>query len=128
VQIDKELSNLEPTSNKKSKESPKQQVIGILLEVKESSQIKLLFSYLVYNAGWTPKYDLRVTGASKAMQVSYFGMIQQNTGEDWYVTTVCEGDCTTVDWIRFVLFCVLLKFLLYMGRLPLVCREREKCF
>jgi len=80
----------------KSKESPKQQVIGILLEVKESSQVKLLFSYLVHNAGWTPKYDLRVTSASKAMQVSYFGMIQQNTGEDWYVTIMCEGGRTTV--------------------------------
>jgi len=93
VQIDEELSNLEPTSNKKSEESPKQQVIGILLEVKESSQVKLLFSYLVHNAGWTPKYDLRVTSASKAMQVSYFGMIQQNTGEDWYVWRVY---CTRV--------------------------------
>ena len=91
LQIDEELSNLEPTSHKKPEESPKQQVIGILLDVKEPSQIKLLFSYLVHNAGWTPKYDLRVISANKTMQVSYFGMIQQNTGEDWYVAIMNGG-------------------------------------
>ncbi|XP_065920409.1 protein F37C4.5-like [Dysidea avara] len=92
--IDEELSNLEPTSHKKPEESPKQQVIGILLDVKEPSQIKLLFSYLVHNAGWTPKYDLRVISANKTMQVSYFGMIQQNTGEDWNATNVCLSTAT----------------------------------
>lgn len=81
------MSNLEPASKKKTKdkEPPKQQVIGILLEVKEASEVKLLFSYLVHDASWTPKYDLRVSSVDKKMEVGYFGLIQQNTGEDWYV-------------------------------------------
>ena len=65
--------------------APKQQVIGVLLEVKETSEVKLRFSYLVHDAGWTPKYDLRVSSVDKKMEVGYFGLIQQNTGEDWYV-------------------------------------------
>ena len=84
------LSDLEPSTKKKSegKDTPKQQVIGILLDVKESAEVKLLFSYLVHDAGWTPKYDLRVSSTDKKMEVGYFGLIQQNTGEDWYVHTI----------------------------------------
>lgn len=61
----------------------KQQVIGVLLTVQEEAEIQLLISYVVSNASWTPKYDLRVSSAERAMQVSYFGMVEQNTGEDW---------------------------------------------
>ena len=61
----------------------KQQVIGILLTVQEKGEIQLLVSYVVSNAKWTPKYDLRVSSAERTMQVTYFGMVEQNTGEDW---------------------------------------------
>lgn len=58
-------------------------MIGVLLDVKESGQVELNVSYVVSNAGWSPKYDLRVMSADRKMTVSYFGMIQQNTEEDW---------------------------------------------
>lgn len=73
---------MEPTLGKLP-EVLKQQVIGILLTVKESAEVQLLVSYVVTNASWTPKYDLRVSSAERTMEVSYFGMVQQNTGEDW---------------------------------------------
>lgn len=94
--IDLKLSDLEPSTKKKSegKDTPKQQVIGILLEVKESAEVKLLFSYLVHDAGWTPKYDLRVSSIDKKMEVGYFGLIQQNTGEDWNATNVSLSTAT----------------------------------
>lgn len=60
-----------------------QQVIGVLLTVQEEAEIQLLISYVVSNASWTPKYDLRVSSAERTMQVTYFGMVQQNTGEGW---------------------------------------------
>ena len=60
-----------------------QQVIGILLTVEKEEEIQLLVSYVVSNASWTPKYDLRVSSADRTMQVTYFGMVQQNTGENW---------------------------------------------
>ena len=61
----------------------KQQVIGVLLSIKEEAEIQLLISYVVSNAQWSPKYDLRVSSAERSMNVSYFGMVQQSTGEDW---------------------------------------------
>lgn len=60
-----------------------QQVISIFLTVKESAEIQLLVSYVVSDAGWTPKYDLRVSSGDRTMQVTYFGMVKQSTGEDW---------------------------------------------
>ena len=81
-QLKKRLSDLKPKLNKPS-EPVKQPVIGILLSVKEEAEIQLLVSYVVTNASWSPKYDLRVSSEERTMHVSYFGMVQQNTGEDW---------------------------------------------
>ena len=67
----------------KPSEPIKQQVVGVLLSVKEAAEIKLKVTYVVSNASWTPKYDLRVSSAERSMVVNYFGMVQQNTGEDW---------------------------------------------
>ncbi len=61
----------------------KQQVIGVLLTVREEGEIQLRVSYVVSNASWSPKYDLRVSSADRTMDVNYFGMVEQNTGEDW---------------------------------------------
>jgi uncharacterized protein (TIGR02231 family) len=45
-----------------------------------------LISYLVYNASWIPKYDIRVFNKDKSMVINYFGVITQSTGEDWNET------------------------------------------
>lgn len=82
IQTTKRLRELEPTLNKPA-EPVKQQVIGILLNVRETAEIQLLVSYVVSNASWSPKYDLRVSSSERTMQVNYFGIVQQNTGEDW---------------------------------------------
>ncbi len=42
----------------------------------------------MYQASWTPKYDIRVFGKEKKMIVNYFGMISQTTGEDWTDTKI----------------------------------------
>ena len=45
--------------------------------------------YLVANASWSPKYDIRVDGKDKSMLISYFGQIKQKTGENWNDTKIC---------------------------------------
>ena len=68
--------------------------------------VKLFISYVVFNASWSPSYDLRVFTKDKSMkvvaplimvdinhmhlklsalyiQVHYYGLIKQSTGEDW---------------------------------------------
>ncbi len=82
VQAKSRLGKLEPTLGQPPTVL-KQQVIGVLLTVREEAEIQLLVSYVVSNASWTPKYDLRVSSAERTMQVSYFGMVEQSTGEDW---------------------------------------------
>ena len=58
--------------------------ITILVETREkSADIELKVSYVVYNASWTPKYDIRVFSKDKTMVINYFGMITQSTHEDW---------------------------------------------
>lgn len=53
------------------------------VETAERGQVKLFPSYLVQNAGWYPLYDARVMSDSKQIELHYFGMLQQSTGEDW---------------------------------------------
>lgn len=54
-----------------------------MLMVKEKGEVSLRVSYVVSDASWKPKYDLRVSSANRTMAVSYFGLVQQKTGEDW---------------------------------------------
>jgi uncharacterized protein (TIGR02231 family) len=53
----------------------------LLADVKEAGRIELVISYLVGNASWTPAYDIRVV--KKKMILIYYGVIKENTGENW---------------------------------------------
>lgn len=44
--------------------------IFILLEAEKDVEVELLVSYVVTNARWSPKYDIRVFGNDKQMKVS----------------------------------------------------------
>lgn len=46
-------------------------------------QGKLEISYLVNQAGWTPRYDIRATDIQKPIELVYKAAVYQNTGEDW---------------------------------------------
>jgi uncharacterized protein (TIGR02231 family) len=37
----------------------------------------------VPNASWSPAYDARVLASERAVALGYFGVVRQNTGEDW---------------------------------------------
>ncbi len=57
--------------------------IIITLESEHAAHVNIQPSYLVKNAGWYPMYDARVYANPKKMELSYYGMVQQGTGEDW---------------------------------------------
>lgn len=57
--------------------------IKLLAEVNTDEEIKLSLSYLLGNASWRPQYDLRIDSEESMLNISYLGIIQQNTGEDW---------------------------------------------
>lgn len=55
------------------KSIPKNSEITILVEgLKDTNEIFLHVSYVVYNASWTPKYDIRVFSNDKTMIVNNF--------------------------------------------------------
>ena len=57
--------------------------IVVDLDVKENTQAKFSFSYIVNNASWYPQYDIRAEDAHHPIQLHYRAMIRQNTGVEW---------------------------------------------
>ncbi len=57
--------------------------IVVDLNVKEATQAKFNFSYIVSNASWYPQYDIRAEDAHHPIQLHYRAMIRQNTGVEW---------------------------------------------
>jgi uncharacterized protein (TIGR02231 family) len=59
--------------------------IRLLLHAKEPVQLQL--TYMVTGAAWAPSYDARASveakGQEMTLQLSYFGLVTNSTGEDW---------------------------------------------
>ncbi len=57
--------------------------IRIRIKAPNAGQVSFQLNYLVANAGWYPKYDLRVKSITEPLQLQYKAEIYQNTGRDW---------------------------------------------
>jgi len=57
--------------------------VTVRLSVAAAGRLDLTLSYIVPGASWTPAYDARVTTADRTVELGYFGVVRQNTGEDW---------------------------------------------
>ncbi len=68
--------------------------IVVDLDVKEATQAKFDFTYLVQNASWYPQYDIRATDTRHPVQLHYRAMIRQATGVEWknVMLTVSTGN------------------------------------
>jgi hypothetical protein len=57
------------------------------IEIRVSNDVavtaKFRITYLVGNAGWFPKYDVRVENIKKPLEITYKAEVFQNTGVDW---------------------------------------------
>ncbi|XP_070568308.1 protein F37C4.5-like isoform X2 [Ptychodera flava] len=86
--VDEELAVITRNLHKQNaaKDGFQSREVSIMLETREECEVELLISYVVTNAKWTPKYDIRVFSQDKMMKIMYYGMIQQSTGEDWIDT------------------------------------------
>jgi hypothetical protein len=47
------------------------------------------------NAGWSPAYDARLRSADRAVDLDYFGVVRNGTGEDWKDIALTLVDCTS---------------------------------
>ncbi len=48
-----------------------------------ATQARLSLTYLAYNAGWSPSYDLRSSDVNNPVELTYKANVYQSTGEDW---------------------------------------------
>ncbi len=59
--------------------------VTVRLSVAGPGRLQLALAYGVRGASWTPSYDARLhaDATSPTVELSYYGNIRQNTGEDW---------------------------------------------
>ena len=83
-EIEKDLARVELSIHDHGNEEFKtvNQVL-VTVAMKEEGEVNISVTYIVYGPGWYPVYDVRVSSEEKKMNISYNGIIQQATGEDW---------------------------------------------
>lgn len=57
--------------------------ILVRVESEMDTDGKMLLSYWMQNAGWTPAYNARVSDIEDPLKLEYQAMVRQTTGEDW---------------------------------------------
>lgn len=57
--------------------------IRIRVKAPSAGTASFEFNYLVTNASWYPKYDIRVNSVSEPIQIDYKAEVSQNTAVDW---------------------------------------------
>ncbi|TQJ98329.1 uncharacterized protein (TIGR02231 family) [Achromobacter sp. SLBN-14] len=57
--------------------------VALRVGMARAGKLDLALSYAVAGARWTPAYDARLRPADRQVDLGYFGVIRQNTGEDW---------------------------------------------
>ncbi len=82
--LDQEIKVLQLTINQSDGgEQKNYKEIIVKIDASQNSNAELQASYVVNSASWFPLYDVRVDSKSKKAEFSFYGMIQQSTGEDW---------------------------------------------
>jgi len=57
--------------------------IVVTVSAKDAVAGKLLITYMVSSAGWTPSYDIRVNDTDGPVSLTLKANVYQNSGEDW---------------------------------------------
>ncbi|MFN3701541.1 MAG: mucoidy inhibitor MuiA family protein [Alphaproteobacteria bacterium] len=57
--------------------------ISLPIESESSTKITIDLSYQVPDAEWHPVYDARLNTLTEELELVQYGVVQQNTGEDW---------------------------------------------
>ncbi|MCP9761638.1 DUF4139 domain-containing protein [Lacihabitans soyangensis] len=57
--------------------------IELTVSASKATPANIKLSYVAYNAGWSPNYDLRVKDIKSPVAIAYKASVYQNTGIDW---------------------------------------------
>ncbi len=75
--LEQQLNELRSTSGKSFK------TVTVRVAVTEPGRLDLALKYAVPGASWAPSYDARLRVAERAVELAYFGVVRNGTGEDW---------------------------------------------
>ncbi|MFN5093148.1 MAG: mucoidy inhibitor MuiA family protein [Bacteroidota bacterium] len=76
-QVNQQLSELNASINPPTSE------VTIVIDCKSSVNATFSLKYLVRNAGWAPKYDVRAANAVDPVVLDYHANVFNNSGLDW---------------------------------------------
>jgi uncharacterized protein (TIGR02231 family) len=57
--------------------------VTVRVTAAQAGSLDVSLAYTVPGASWVPSYDARVVSAERIVQLDYFGLVRQGTGEDW---------------------------------------------
>ncbi|MDR1011401.1 MAG: mucoidy inhibitor MuiA family protein [Opitutaceae bacterium] len=57
--------------------------VTVRVAAAKAGPLDLTVAYAVPNASWSPSYDARMRTDERAVELTYFGIVRQSTGEDW---------------------------------------------
>ncbi len=57
--------------------------VTVRVSAPQAGSLEVGLSYTVPGASWSPSYDARVLSSERAVALGYFGIVRQNTGEEW---------------------------------------------
>ncbi len=63
--------------------APRQPGLQVAPTLSGNGPVKLTLTYVTLNARWYPRYELQLVPEANRVQVSFFGLVSQETGEDW---------------------------------------------
>jgi uncharacterized protein (TIGR02231 family) len=82
--LDKEMEKLRNELAKlENPGQPQNRRVVVTVEANASASANLEISYMLYNAGWTPQYDVHASGESNKITLTSYGIVRQRTGENW---------------------------------------------
>lgn len=81
-QYDTNVMQMDQETSQK-REGDREKWATISLRAAKSGSYTLKLSYVITGARWTPLYDVRTNLQEGKVSLAYYGLVQQNTGEDW---------------------------------------------
>ena len=75
--IEQQLNQLRGARGRQSK------TVTVRVVLTSPGRLQVALRYSIPSAGWSPAYDARLRSADRAVDLSYFGIVRNGTGEDW---------------------------------------------
>jgi uncharacterized protein (TIGR02231 family) len=75
--ITQQLSELRGARGKSFK------TVTVRVAVAAPGKLDVTLKYAVPGANWAPSYDARLRAADRAVELTYYGLVRNGTGEDW---------------------------------------------